>query len=68
MRRFKQLFHFIYQLEDEPHIENDEIYLHPLQLYSLANKFFMQSKFSMEYTLECLYLVFWQQHSLSIFW
>ena len=30
---------FIYQQEDEPHIENYQIYLHPLQPYSPANNF-----------------------------
>ena len=30
---------FIYQLEDEPHIENNQIYLHPLQPHSPANNF-----------------------------
>ena len=28
---------FIYQKEDEPHTENSQIYLHPLQSYGLAN-------------------------------
>ncbi len=31
---------FIYQMEDELRTENIQIYLHPLQLYSLANIFF----------------------------
>ncbi len=31
---------FIYQLEDELHIENNQIYLHPFQPHSPANNFF----------------------------
>ena len=31
---------FIYQLEDEPHIENNQIYLQPLQPHSPVNSFF----------------------------
>ena len=41
MHRFKcSCVSFIYQLEDEPHIENNQIYLHPLQPHSPANNFF----------------------------
>ncbi len=37
---------FINQLEDEPHTENNQIYIHPLQPYSPMNNFFHAQQIS----------------------
>ena len=37
---------FFHEVKDEPHTENNQIYLHPLQLYSPANDFFHAEQIS----------------------